>query len=195
MGAVLAVLGGAAIIALGVTALPVGKWRRMSSPVKQQLKACLPNDGAVQLIAETEAFLSGDILHYLRGSGGAVPGWAWVNVLSHGDLDHLRQVLLADSGQPAALQTGNVEAWTVPNPLEESWRAARAQEEAWTSAQRLLANELLELVDDDQGLLTYLQQKVLVPVELRFMDRESHGELTAFDLVQSTRSALRSIMS
>lgn len=62
-------------------------------------------------------------------------------------------------------------------------------EESWRSAQNLLARELNELVGNDPGLLLEVQRHVLVPLELQLMRRDG---LTAFELVELTRSALRS---
>ena len=39
-----------------------------------------------QLIADTEAFLSGDYVDYLWRRGMTAPGWAWLNRLAHGDV-------------------------------------------------------------------------------------------------------------
>jgi hypothetical protein len=40
--------------------------------------------------------------------------------------------------------------------------------------------------------LSRVQRNVLVPLELRLIQREQESALTALELVQSTRSALRS---
>ena len=45
-----------------------------------------PIADAAQLVAEAEAFLSGDILSHLQRSGRSIPDWAWLNALAHGDL-------------------------------------------------------------------------------------------------------------
>jgi hypothetical protein len=152
-------------------------------------------DEVVRLLIETEAFLSGEFLRHLEGRGSAIPGWAWVNALAHGDLRRIRQVRRAGVEQSAALRNWSIEAWTVAEPLEDSWRIARAQEEAWRRAQRVLAEEVLHLVGNDREVLGYLQQTALVPLELHLMERESRGSLSPSDLVIATRSALRSVMS
>jgi hypothetical protein len=129
-----------------------------------------------RLIADTEAFLSGDYADHLRRCCDVVPGWARLNSFAHGDLERLRQV-----ERPfAAPRSAAVAEW-----IEETWR----------SAQRVLASELLELVDNDPEMLSRVQHTVLVPLELQLMHTEAESGLTAFELVQATRAALRSTIS
>ncbi|MGD0943680.1 MAG: hypothetical protein ABR972_05315 [Acidimicrobiales bacterium] len=66
---------------------------------------------------------------------------------------------------------------------------------AWRNAERVLANELLELVENDPDVLSRVQQTVLVPLEFELMRTAAERGLTAFELVQSTRTALRSSIS
>ena len=68
-------------------------------------------------------------------------------------------------------------------------------EVSWESAQRVLASELLDLTDNDPVLLSRLQRRVLVPLELQMMRTEADRGLGAFELVQSFRAALRSSLS
>jgi hypothetical protein len=153
------------------------------------------SDEVERLLVEAEAFLSGDLLRHLEGRASAIPGWAWANAIAHGDIRRIREVQRACVEQLAALNDWSIQAWILPDPLEDSWRVAMTQEATWRSAQRVLADEVLRLVGDDREVLGYLQQKALVPLELRLMERESRDGLTAPDLVVATRSALRSIMS
>jgi hypothetical protein len=129
-----------------------------------------------RLIADTEAFLSGDYADHLRRCSAVVPGWARLNSFAHGDLERLRQVERAFTAPRSA---------AVADWIEETWR----------TAQQVLANELLELVDNDPEMLSRLQHTVLVPLELQLMHTEAESGLTAFELVQSTRAALRSTIS
>jgi hypothetical protein len=123
-----------------------------------------------------QAFLSGDYADYLRHRGEAMRGWARLNNLAHGDLESL-----CEPRRPFAVpKSGAFADW-----LEETWR----------SAQGLLANELLELVDNEPGRLSRVQQTVLVPLEFELMQTEAESTLTALELVQSTRAALNSSMS
>jgi len=125
-----------------------------------------------RLIADTEAFLSGDYANHLGRHGDAVPGWAQLNALAHGDLESLWRSLRPPTTRRRATSVVRIE-------------------EAWRSARKLLAGEILELVQSDPGTLSQVQRCVLVPLELQLMHE---GDLTAFELVQSTRSALGSSM-
>lgn len=127
------------------------------------------------LAQETEAFLSGAYVDQRLHRKDAVPGWAWLNTLAHGQLDDIKPL------HSSSLTGGEV---------DESWMNT-----TWRSAQRVLAHELLLVVDDDDETLTHLQQRVLVPLELRLIDAEEHRGLNEFELVQSFRAALRSSLS
>jgi hypothetical protein len=123
------------------------------------------------LIAETEAFLSGDYASYLRSRRRGVPGWAWLNSFAHGELTVLREtqrlthVLASVSGMAGA-------------------------EKSWVQAQDILRRDLLTIVQDDPHCLKLVQQSILVPLELRLMELEANAGLTAYELVQATRAAL-----
>jgi hypothetical protein len=123
-----------------------------------------------RLISETEAFMTGDLAGRLGRRSVPIPGWARLNSLAHGDLHGLRTTRHLAMARRSA---------TLADLTEESWR----------SAQNLLARELNELVGNDPGLLLEVQRHVLVPLELQLMRRDG---LTAFELVELTRSALRS---
>ena len=151
-------------------------------------------DDATELIAETEAFLSGDILSHLQHSGRAIPGWAWLNAFVHGDLSRIRQVRSSCAEESVASAGLQEEAWMLSDPVEDSWRAENLAREAWRSAERVLADELLELVEEDDELLCRVQALALVPLELQLLDSNSHEELSPFELVRSTRAALRSLL-
>jgi hypothetical protein len=123
-----------------------------------------------RLIEDTEAFLSGDYASQLRRHGDAVPGWAQLNNFAHGNIEILHSARR-------------------PFVARKSANCAGRSEGAWSIAQRLLAGEIIQLVGTDPWILAHLQQCVLVPLELQLMCRK---DLTAFELVQLTRSALRS---
>lgn len=123
-----------------------------------------------RLISETEAFLAGEFACRLRGLNATVPSWARLNFLAHGDLRGLRLT------RRLAL-------------ARRSTTLADLTEESWGSAESVLARELIDLVGNDPGLLADVQRRVLVPLEFQLMQQES---LTAFELVQFTRAALRS---
>jgi hypothetical protein len=128
---------------------------------------------SARLVADAEAFLSGEYANHLRRHRDAVPGWARLNRLAHGDLSNLQQCR---------------------RPFAATKSAAFADwpEESWRRAQQLLASELLDLVDNDPDKLSHVQRSVLVPLELRMIQIDRERALTASELVQSTRSAVRS---
>lgn len=152
-------------------------------------------DCDVQLIVETEAFLSGRILTYLRRAGCPVPGWARLNAFAHGDFHRIQQVRRTCDANPGLPNGWQGEVWAVPDPLEDSWRAGLLEEDAWRRAERVLVDEILALADGDLEKLHCIQRRTLVPLELRLIEMEAREGLTAFDLVRCTRAALRSSTS
>ena len=126
----------------------------------------------VLLIVETEAFLSGGFARQARLLGNPVPAWSWLNVFAHGELSSLEE-LRSSLGGSASLEADD-------------------EERPWKSAQLVLADELARLIDGDADLFVRIQQRVLVPLELQLMRTEVERGLTAPDLVQATRAALRS---
>jgi hypothetical protein len=121
-----------------------------------------------------EAFFVGNYLGYARLREEVVPGWARLNVFAHGDLREIRQIR-----DPLLLRSEVI---------------ADQCEATWTAARRVLAAELLQLVDNDPEMLTRVQRAVLVPLELELIEAEAASQLTASDLVRSTRAAFRSSM-
>jgi len=128
-----------------------------------------------RLIGDAEAFLAGDFADHLRGQNEIVPGWARLNNLAHGDLQSLRHA------RRAFLPTSS---------MAFDWK-----ETTWRNAERVLSDELLELVENHPDVLSRVQRTVLVPLEFELMRTEAERGLTAFELVQSTRTALRSSIS
>lgn len=63
---------------------------------------------------------------------------------------------------------------------------------SWLRAERLLAAELLAIVDDDEELPFNIQCHVLIPLETALIDSETTEDLTASGLVLSVSAALRS---
>jgi hypothetical protein len=122
-----------------------------------------------RLIADAEAFLSGNYADHLARQTEAVPGWARLNAFAHGDLRTIRRV-----------------RW--PFGVRGPTALADRTDEAWKIAQRVLADQVLEIVGGDPVTLLRVQESVLVPLELLLMYERS---LTAFELVQITRAALR----
>jgi hypothetical protein len=127
-----------------------------------------------ELAAETEAFFSGGYIKKLQSVGDPLPGWAWLNCLAHGELVDVQSLQTVAVAENDGQDGGEV---------------------SWESAQRVLASELLDLTDNDPVLLSRLQRRVLVPLELQMMRTEADRGLGAFELVQSSRAALRSSLS
>ena len=128
-----------------------------------------------RLVADAEAFLSGNYARILQNHGDAVPGWAYLNMIAHGDLRSLHQTRRA------------------PGRANSSMAVADLSEETWRNAQRTLATELLELVNDDPQMLARVQQRFLVPLELQLMNTETGSNVTVSELLQFTRAAFRCI--
>jgi hypothetical protein len=96
-----------------------------------------------EVVAESEAFLLGNLAEHFEVHQVAVPNWAWMNLLAHGDFLALRR-----------------ECTVAPNirPRQNSeWRRARAY----------LAAEVLGAADT-QASLREVQESVLRPLELEF---------------------------
>jgi hypothetical protein len=127
---------------------------------------------AARLIADAEAFLAGDYAKKVRLSGVTVPAWAQLNVLAHAGFKSF------------------VEA-TAPIDVRPSLSEANWAEESWRCARRVLASEILRLVGNDPEILCRVQQSVLVPLEFQLMNDKAKTSLSAFELVQVTRAALR----
>jgi hypothetical protein len=125
-----------------------------------------------RLIADAEAFLAGDYAKKVRLSGVTVPAWAQLNVLAHAGFKSF------------------VEA-TAPIDVRQSLSEANWAEEPWRCARRVLASEILRLVGNDPEILCRVQQSVLVPLEFQLMNDKAKTSLSAFELVQVTRAALR----
>lgn len=153
--------------------MKVAVWTRALRVARRVLSRKNPSEtdsGQSRLVAEIEAFLSGELVAELSQRGDPVPDWAWLNTLAHGDLCHVARLR-----RPTLLRVDRTGDWTA---------------DAWRTAQGLLAKDLLELSRSDSEALTRLQRTVLVPLELELIQAEE--QLSALELVQSTRAALRS---
>lgn len=127
--------------------------------------------GDSSLAREAEAYLAGRYLALMSQRDGWVPAWAWLNRCAHGDL----AILHALSGEASA--------------------GLSVVALSWASAERLLAAELLAIVDGEEELLRNLQWRVLIPLEIVLIDREGTEELTPRGLILCVRAALRSLLS
>jgi hypothetical protein len=124
---------------------------------------------ARHLVRETEAFLSGCYVEQAARDSTAIPAWALLNTVAHGDLARIK----------AAARSGL-------GPLRFALPLG------WSKAARELAREVAALVGDDEELLESIQLAVLIPFELEFI--KEHGADT--DLAAALawgRAALHSV--
>jgi len=96
---------------------------------------------ASQLIAESEAFVSGQLAELYERRDGYVPVWTWTNLLAHGSEQMLRDAYGANEDRSV--------------DHEHPWRAARSY----------LAGEVLHLAEQ-VGSLEQVQREALRPIEL-----------------------------
>lgn len=105
-----------------------------------------PSPQAVLLVRECEEFLGGRFALRLADAEMPVPGWAWVNLLAHGDSRLLHSL--------AALA-----------------RAPWAQDgtEDWGHVTVVLAQRLCKVAGDVDAELGAVQRGALVPLELEML--------------------------
>lgn len=99
-----------------------------------------------QLVQECELFLAGDYAEYLASQNRAIPNWAWLSVLVHGNREQLSALVME--------RTGGQEGGT--------------RTTVWGQAVGFLAGVILSQRHDDQDL-DELRRSVLVPVELEWL--------------------------
>jgi hypothetical protein len=118
---------------------------------------------ARELLAETEAFLSGRYAEQLEDRALPVPVWAWTNRLAHGNDDDL--------------------AGTATE------RRGRSPSGRWRSARAFLAREVLGAVGPDRSLVD-IQREVLAPLELELARGRDVGSWTPQLWVAKVRCSL-----
>jgi hypothetical protein len=119
-----------------------------------------------ELVAECEEFLFGRYAQYLRGQNRAVPTWAWLNLLAHGNEQDI--TTLAVSGSPR------------PSSSDIVWQEALA----------FLAQELMSEATRRGLPLVSLQRSTLVPLELEFAGRRGPVDAQPVEFVSSVLRAL-----
>jgi hypothetical protein len=142
----------------------------------RRMRRVASTSGAARLITDTEEFFAGTYAEHLRRHHEQVPGWARLNTLAHGELSDVRFLRRSLAARKAAAFA--------------DWH-----EETWRKAERTLAGEVLEIVRSDADTLARVQRRILVPLELALMNSEAAGGLSVAQLLDSTRSALRSSIS
>jgi hypothetical protein len=119
-----------------------------------------------ELVAETEAFMSGRYAEWLIERHESVPAWAWTNLLAHGDVEQLRHPP-QDPGPR-------------PSPGREAWMQARAY----------AAGEVLDAVAAAGRPLLTVQREHLVPLERALSSRPFGHQPSPADWVSAVSNAL-----
>lgn len=121
-----------------------------------------------EVVAAASAFLNGTAAQHLRSGRGAVPAWAWLNLLAHG----------------SALQVTNT-ACGLSHDLPRSTGARR-----WRHAIRFLANQMLEASGGRLEVLERIQRNALQPLEERMLRRDSGAPGTPEQMVAAALVAM-----
>ncbi|HZT64490.1 MAG TPA: hypothetical protein VFA11_01750 [Acidimicrobiales bacterium] len=122
-------------------------------------------------VGEAEALLAGRFCEHAVARGWAIPSWAWLNRVAHADPGELER--LAANG-PRRLPAGQA---------APDWRAALAA----------IARDVLDAADGEPEVLSLLQRRALVPLELALMAAEERGSagVTPVMLARLSQAAMR----
>jgi hypothetical protein len=120
-----------------------------------------------ELVAECEAFFSGQYAQYLDNENRPIPVWAWLNVLAHGSEDDI-----------TALAAGEPPRRTFPETA------------VWHQALAFLAQELMSQAARRGRPVADLQCSTLVPLELELAGRRAPSSVEPAMFVSSVLSAL-----
>ena len=120
------------------------------------------------LSGETEAYLEGRIVEHLTAAGRLVPTWAVLNKLAHGSPGEILDLTQTDNHPDNAPDAG---------------------EPVWRNAQRSLAAGLLTRGTTPDEI-TQIQQTVLVPLELRLIERSEVETVTLRQAIRAASEAL-----
>lgn len=130
--------------------LPWRRRRQVTDTVRERRGPALP----ACLSDECEAYLAGQYAQYAAERGWAIPTWAWINALAHGDEARLRSV--EGEGLPGIDDPG------------------------WQSGIRRLARATLAEARRRWGL-PYVQAAVLRPLESVLIDDRRYEDLSVHD--------------
>ena len=144
------------------------------------------------LISETEAFLAGGAAHLPLGDA-QVPAWVWLNPFAHGDVRCIRRIRYGHKERSSGSAHLGREVLFTSRPSPTLIREPSPEEQRWHDTQRLLASDLLALVEEDSERLSYVQQRVLVPLELRLLSDAGARSWSPPELLGWTREALHNI--
>jgi hypothetical protein len=117
---------------------------------------------------EVSAVLEGRVAAYYLRRGHPIPPWAVLNRLTHADWSELER--LVEGNQPGHPQT-------------------EAPRVSWATAERFVAGHLLARAATPDRL-RQLQLEVLVPVEMRLIDRSKVDRVTADEVLEAGADAL-----
>jgi hypothetical protein len=103
----------------------------------------------LEVTDEVDSFLDGSLAVGAGARAGRLPAWAWISTLAHGGVEVLEGLLAQrDRGRVAS---------------------------PWERAVGFLAGEALDLSEHREEPLRDLQEHVLVPAELHFLDQAARG--------------------
>ncbi|MCL6095606.1 MAG: hypothetical protein M1519_07255 [Actinobacteria bacterium] len=112
-----------------------------------------------EIAKESESFLSGNYLEYFISHHSAydVPPWAWLNVLAHGSVVQLEELVAKEH-----LSRHQV------NRLLRHPERSKPTPQGWNRIRTALAQALLQTTKGDEEYLRYIQTNLLIPLEDRF---------------------------
>ena len=96
---------------------------------------------------EFDSYLAGAYIDWLLRNNQPIPAWAWVNRVAHAPLDDLQELASGVDYSPCS----------------------REGLEPWRIVTTFIASEVLATARDE-STLAYLQQRVLVPLELHLAE-------------------------
>jgi hypothetical protein len=123
---------------------------------------------------EVSAILEGRAAAYFLSRGRPIPPWAVLNRVAHAEWSEL--VHLVEGNQP------------------DRPGSAGAPRVAWATTERFVAGHLLARAANP-GRLREIQLEVLVPVEMRLIDRSKVDRLTADEVLEAGDEALDTPLS
>jgi hypothetical protein len=119
------------------------------------------------LADEVEAFLTGALAEHLTYRGQTVPSWAALNRLAHAGGEELRAVVEGTQDRGGARHVGR----------------------PWASAERFVAGRLLARAGSVDEVST-TQRTVLIPLELRLIERARTTSFTPEQVLEAGAEAL-----
>jgi hypothetical protein len=123
-------------------------------------------DAAVKLAGEVEAWVNGDLGEARAGrKEHGLAGWLILNRVAHADLVALRR-----AGREAPVRVGR-------------------RQRRWATAERDLVQQVLAAVETPEEL-ALLQRRVLLPLEMQFVERSKAATVTLTEVQNAATTAL-----